>query len=232
MVRRGAMLCCALVLATCGGEPARPPPSNVQAALKASPTPEDARTWSFDDSAPGSMPAGLARAETLSVGTPATWAVVADPSAPSPPHAFGVTKTENVGGTLNLALVEDAAWADVEVDLALRAVGGHETVGGGLVWRLRDTNNYYVARWKRGNVRVYVVDGGHRTRIASADVDADPDAWHTLSVAMESDRIEIAFDGVALIEVMDTTHAAGGRVGLWTQADAVTSFDDLRIRGR
>jgi len=37
------------------------------------------------------------------------------------------------------------------------------------------------------------------------------------------------FDGKSYLKVADDTFSGAGRVGLWTKADAVTAFDDLRV---
>ena len=40
----------------------------------------------------------------------------------------------------------------------------------------------------------------------------------------------VAFDGTVIIETDDTTLAGPGQVGLWTKADSVSAFDDLKIK--
>lgn len=37
------------------------------------------------------------------------------------------------------------------------------------------------------------------------------------------------YDGKKYLEIRDKTFPRG-KIGLWTKADAVTSFDDLRVR--
>jgi hypothetical protein len=39
-------------------------------------------------------------------------------------------------------------------------------------------------------------------------------------------------NAVALLEVEDSTFAGSGKVGLWTKADSVMYFDDLRVEVR
>ena len=53
--------------------------------------------------------------------------------------------------------------------------------------------------------------------------------WHEMTVEARGDRIVVRWDGEQVLDVRDTTHLAPGRCGLWTKADAVTRFDDLRI---
>jgi hypothetical protein len=44
--------------------------------------------------------------------------------------------------------------------------------------------------------------------------------------------LEIVYliDGKKMLEVNDETLAGPGMVGLWTKADAVTSFDELTVK--
>jgi len=48
--------------------------------------------------------------------------------------------------------------------------------------------------------------------------------WHTIEVTQTGDRIKCVLDGRATVEATDGTIAASGGVGLWTKADAQTSF--------
>lgn len=40
------------------------------------------------------------------------------------------------------------------------------------------------------------------------------------------------FDGEKKIEAADDTFKEAGKVGLWTKADSVTAFDDLRVTAK
>ena len=46
------------------------------------------------------------------------------------------------------------------------------------------------------------------------------------------DRIICSYDGKKKIEATDDTFEDAGKVGLWTKADSVTYFDDLRITAK
>ena len=78
-------------------------------------------------------------------------------------------------------------------------------------------------------MRAYHVVGGKRTQIASATVSVDPDVWHTVEVEARGTTIRVALDGEWLLDVEDETFADGGWIGLWTKADATTSFDLLEV---
>jgi hypothetical protein len=42
-------------------------------------------------------------------------------------------------------------------------------------------------------------------------------------------KIICYYDGVKKIEAIDDTFKDAGKIGLWTKADSVTYFDDLRV---
>lgn len=66
--------------------------------------------------------------------------------------------------------------------------------------------------------------------MASADVKADPKAWHKIQIKHKKNKIVAKLDGKKLIEVEDTTFTKPGNAGLWTKADAVTAFDDFKVK--
>ena len=173
---------------------------------------------------------GWTVAETHGTGTPGTWAIEAMHGAPSGERVLRL-ESANHGGTFNLLLSDATHPADLVLRVKIHANTGSEDQGGGLVWRARDANNYYIARWNplESNLRVYKVENGKRTMFENADLDADTVAWHELAVTMQGQAIRVAFDGVERLSVEDGTFAGAGRVGLWTKADASSSFDDLQI---
>ena len=219
------------LLAACGCEGSKHASQPASPRAELEPEATSRRSWTFDDLQPGSIPAGVRLAETGAVGTPATWAVVEDPSAPSRPHAFGVVASANDKKTYNLALLEGVRDGDVDLQVSLRAVSGQLNQGGGLVWRAKGADDYYLARWDplEDNVYIYVVQGGARTALAKADLELDHDAWHVLRVIARSSQIELFIDDTPVLSVEDSTFPLPGMVGLWTKSDAATRFDDLSV---
>lgn len=174
------------------------------------------RVWTFDDDAVGKAPAGF----KSQVGT---WTVARDgneqvlhQSARSPDDVF------------NVILAIDTSETDVDISVRLKAIAGKDDQGGGLVWRARDKDNYYLARYNplEDNYRVYKVENGKRTMFRNADIKATP-GWHTLRVTMKGEHIACYYDGGKRLEADDATFSEAGMVGLWSKADAQTYFDDL-----
>lgn len=196
------------------------------------PAPDHAvsQSWSFDDAAAGRLPQGW-HADFTGQGGDATWAVRRDDGALSPPQVLRLEKAASPSPVFNLALLREVTVADVDVAVSVRADTGRIDQGGGLVWRGRDAANYYICRLNplEENFRVYKVVDGVRTQLHSADVDCVAGRWYRLRAVMVGGRIECYLDDVLLLAVADATFAAPGHVGLWTKADAATSFDDFRV---
>ena len=99
---------------------------------------------------------------------------------------------------------------------------------GGLVFRYKDNNNYYVVRANalENNVRLYTVINGNRRQIAGKNTKVTSSEWHLLKVVCKADKIQCFFDNTKVIEATDNTFDSGS-IGLWTKADSYTFFDDL-----
>ncbi|HET6585043.1 MAG TPA: family 16 glycoside hydrolase [Nannocystaceae bacterium] len=188
-------------------------------------------SWTFDDATPDAVPAGVRIVQTGEPTEPATWATVAEPSAPSPPNAFGVTKTVGTNKTYNLALLEGTSWKDLDLHVALRPTSGTNNQGGGVVFRAKSENDHYVARWNpvEKNFRIYALVNGARVDIKAADLDLDTKQWHVLHVIAQGDSIECFMDDEPIVTATDKTFPEAGMIGLWTKGDAATLFDDLTI---
>jgi len=211
------------MLGACNG--AAPKPADESAEARA--TDGMLLAEDFEAYAPGKLPADFEPHETNGFGNVARWGVAVGADGA---HCVRV-EAANKGQTFNLLLSERSFPKDLECSVRVRADAGQEDQGGGLVWRARDHKNYYITRWNplEQNLRVYKIVGEVRTQLQSANVAADPKAWHELSASMVGSRIRVSFDGQPLLEVDDATFPEGGYVGLWTKADASTAFDDLRV---
>jgi len=182
----------------------------------AAPPSDKPRAWDFDDAPLGATPPGF----TAEFGL---WEVVADGKA-----RVLAQLASNPDKTFNVALTDEVR-KDVDVSVRLKAVAGEFDRGGGLVWRAKDRDNYYVARYNplEDNFRLYKVEGGKRTQFDSADIPR-AGGWHTLRVRMVGDRITCDLDGKRYLEAADRTFPDAGKVGLWTKSDARTYFYDLK----
>jgi hypothetical protein len=186
--------------------------------------------FNFDDALTGQVPKGFVPAETKSVGTPATWRVEALKDDPVHKNAVKVD-TKNKEGVFNLLMSETAYSPDLDVSVAIKAATGEDDQGGGLIWRAKDADNYYITRWNplEKNIRLYKVEKGVRTTLKSAEVDVDAKGWHTITVIHRGGAMTVKLDEKVVLEAEDATFKDGGKVGFWTKADASSWFDDLTI---
>jgi hypothetical protein len=187
--------------------------------------------WTFDDVGQQYSAADWRTDATNPTAALATWLVITDPTAPSGTHVFALTTSDNYDGTFNLAIVDEPQLCDLELSVKVKAVAGEEDQGGGPIWRCQDGNNYYICRFNplESNFRVYVVSNGKRRQLESVKVDLNVDRWYDVRVRMVGNRITCYLNGNRLLDVSDDTISHAGRVGLWTKADAITSFDDLYV---
>lgn len=181
-----------------------------------------------EEPAPSARDAAVAwtPAETNGVGTPAVWTMTLDAE-----HGRITTvATDNTGHNYNLLLSGDTLGPDVAIRTRLRANSGLEDQGGGVVWRAQDAANYYITRWNplENNLRIYKVENGKRTQLASISGEL-PRGWVDLSVTMRGTKILVTCGSLSL-GVEDATFVAAGKVGLWTKADACTSFTLPNVR--
>jgi hypothetical protein len=115
------------------------------------------------------------------------------------------------------------------VEVKFKPLSGREDQAGGLVWRWKDGDNYYVARANalENNVSLYYTAKGRRTTIKYVDAPVPRNAWHTLRVEFSGKKIRVSLNGKPAIETEDDRIAGSGAVGVWTKADSVTLFDDF-----
>lgn len=174
--------------------------------------------------------AGWRAASTGGSGPDATWTAVADARAVSAPKVMAMVAA-SAGGEdrFNLFWTPEPALAAGRVSVAVRADSGEVDQGGGPMWRVQDADNYYVCRFNplESNFRVYVVQDGVRRQLGTTLVITKPGNFHRVEVTFVGERITCTLDGAALLDVRDATIGKAGGVGLWTKADARTSFDDL-----
>jgi hypothetical protein len=178
---------------------------------------------SFDKVQPGTLPPGWECGVT-GRGNP-RWAVEADPSATSAPNVL----RQLGSGTFPWCVKKDTSIADGFVEVKFRSEKGREDQAGGVVWRWKDGDNYYVARANalENNVSLYYTEKGSRKTLKYVDAPVPVNVWHTLRVEYSGKRIKVLLNGKAYIEQDDAHIAAGGAVGVWTKADSVTAFDDF-----
>ena len=186
-----------------------------------------AETFRFDTDAVGSPPVGWIAGVT-GRGSP-RWSVEQEAGSPSPPHVL----KQSGRGDFPWCVKRDVAIADGFVEVKFKALAGKDDQAGGVVWRWKDGDNYYVARANalENNVSLYYTQNGRRITIKYVDAPVAKGQWHVLRVEFAGARIAVALDGKRYIEQDDTHIGGAGAVGVWTKADSVTAFDDFSFGG-
>ena len=187
--------------------------------------------WPFDSDKEGQVPKGWEVAEANGKGTPASWEVTQDASAPSGPNVVAITYNRNPEQAANLLLNKTTSLKNIELSVRIKTGARGRLSGGGMVWRAVDENHYYLARWNpsEGHVRLYLVVGGKSSLLESASVEAEAEAWHQIEVIHNEAELGILFDGESVIEIEEKKMNFGGWIGLWAPGDATPSFDDVSV---
>jgi hypothetical protein len=185
----------------------------------------------FEDAPTGEPPPGFSFTLT-GRGGPVRWVVLEDPSAPAGARVVAETSGDRTSDRFPLAILDGFEARDAAVSVRFEPVAGTVDQAAGLVVRLRDPRNYYIARANalENNVRLYRVVDGRRTQFAGVDVPVPRDRWQSLGLRIRGDRLSVSLDGRELFAATDRTFRDAGRVGLWTKADSLTHFDSLEIQ--
>jgi hypothetical protein len=188
-------------------------------------TEEKVVTIDFTKYAVGSLPEGFSTAVTN--GPDGKWKIVEAGGE----KILAQTNTDDTDRRFPLCVYDKENCKDVEVSVEFKAVSGKVDQAAGLMARYKDKDNYYITRANalENNVRLYKVEGGNRKQIASADVEVTSGKWHNLKLEIEGTHQKVFFNGKQIIETDDATFSDAGKVGLWTKADSVTYFKNLKI---
>jgi hypothetical protein len=177
----------------------------------------------FDAVPIGGLPDGWAAGVTGRGSS--RWTVEADATAPSPPNVL----IQSGHGDFPWCVKRDVLLADGYVEVKFKPLSGRQDQAGGVVWRWKDGDNYYVARANalENNVSLYYTQKGKRVTIKYVDAPVAANQWHALRVEFSGRHIAVSLDGKRYIEQEDTHITGAGAVGVWTKADSVTAFDDF-----
>ncbi len=186
-----------------------------------------AETIGFDEYQAGALAAGWVCGVT-GRGSP-KWTVESDATAPSRPNVL----RQSGSGTYPWCVRQGVGIADGFVEAKFKPLQGKEDQAGGVVWRWKDGDNYYVARANalENNLSLYHTTRGSRRTILYVNAPVAVNAWHTLRVEFNGKRIKVSLDGKKYIDLEDDHIAGPGTVGVWTKADSVSVFDDFSWGG-
>src|SRR5882762_492401 len=187
-------------------------------------------TVSFENAQIGATPEGWT-ATLTGKGDP-KWTVERDETAPSKQKVL-----KQSGRATYPLLKNDTNIKDGFIEVKFKAIAGSQDRAGGVVWRARDANNYYVVRANalEDNFVLYKTVDGVRSALDivgreggyGVSVPVPANTWHSLRIDFAATRFRASFSGKQLFEVDESTFTDAGKVGLWTKADSVTLFDQM-----
>jgi len=182
-----------------------------------------AETINFDDATPGAAPPGWVATKTGK--GEAKWTIEKDDTAPSKPNVL----KQSGEATYPVCLKNETSVKDGFVEVKFKPISGKEDQAGGVVWRAKDSDNYYIARANalEDNVTIYHTIKGKRSEKKRTNMKVATGQWHKLRADFNGEHFTVTFDGKKAIEWDDKTFKEAGRVGVWTKADSVTLFDDF-----
>jgi hypothetical protein len=192
--------------------------------------PACAQRVTFSDAPIGGLPKDFATALT-GEGKAGEWKVVEDASVEGG-RVLAQLNADPTDYRFPLAIYGTTYPSDVEATIRFKPISGKEDQAGGVIVRLIDDNNYYLARANalEDNVHFFRVIRGDRQELAGADTKVASGVWHTLTLRAEGDRFSVFFNGKLLFTHTDPTFNTPGRIALWTKADSVTRFDWIEIK--
>jgi len=186
-----------------------------------------ATTWNFDSDKPETPPAGFAFGRTGG-GREGRWLVRAEKDAPSAPNVLAQVDTDATDYRFPIAFT-GPEMTDLRLSVRCKPVAGKVDQGCGLIFRLKDADDYYLTRANalEDNVRLYHVVKGRRQQFAGWNGKVASGVWHELAVEAQGDHFQVFFNGKRVIDAHDKTFTGAGKIGVWTKADSVIYFDDL-----
>jgi hypothetical protein len=187
------------------------------------------QTIHFNSSEVGKLPPDFSTALTGG-GGPISWVVREDSTAPDGKSVLVQESADDINYRFPLCIYEKVIARDVAVEVDFKSISGKLDQSGGIVLRY-SPENYYIARANalENNMILFKTVRGQRSKIEEVPVKVTAGEWHKLRFEAKGQHLKIAFDGMVVLEKDDRTFSHPGQIGLWTKADSVSAFDNLKI---
>lgn len=147
-------------------------------------------------------------------------------------HILAQRNDSNAKDRTLLAILDGPKFANVRISARVRIIEGDREQSAGVVWRVKDKNNYLLARIdaKDERVRLYRVVNGNRIRFGGTEkIEIKRGRWYSLRIEHVGDKIKFYVDDDIMALETDRHYRHAGRVGFWTKSDSVAHFDDLQV---
>ncbi len=129
-----------------------------------------------------------------------------------------------------VAIAKDLELADGAVSVRIKPVGGNIDRAGGLVFGMRNIDNYFVVRTNalEGNIILFEYINGKRHQRKVVPKRIETGVWQRLRIVLRDRTVSAYYnDDLVVHHLADVS--LRGFVGLWTKADSVVYFDELTI---
>jgi hypothetical protein len=162
-----------------------------------------------------------------------------DDASPDRGNVLAQTDSDSTDYRFPVCVYDGLTAKDADISVGFKPISGRIDQAAGIVWRYRDKDNYYIVRANalEGNIVLYKVQAGKRTdlplkgmgRTYGMKEKVPTKQWGVLRVVAKGNLFEVYHDGKKLYEVEDDAFKSAGKAGVWTKADSVIYFDDLRV---
>lgn len=128
-----------------------------------------------------------------------------------------------------LNAVED--FQDGTISVRFKGVAGRIDQAAGILFDLKPNGDYYAVRANppEDNLVLWQFKHGQRSSVKWIKNTPTPTGkWHELKVEVRGQTVTAALDGKPYL-TEELPEPVSGRVGLWSKADSVVYFDDLRV---
>jgi len=168
--------------------------------------------------------------EITGQGQPGQWTVVRDVTAIDG-AAIEQSSTDPTENRFPLAIYRRLSLKNLEASARLRLIKGTMQTAG-IAFRFVNADNYYVvsASALEERVDLFRVLAGKMERIGGTEADVVLNHWQMLGLVAQGDQFTVSLDNKWLFTVWDRTFSTDGRIGLWTEEDNVTRFDQFEIK--
>jgi hypothetical protein len=191
---------------------------------------EKARTITFDRDDLGRLPKGWTAGVTGGKAEGSVWKLEEDKDAPGGPLVLCQT-SKNPGPVFNVCICDEGKYKDLDISIAFKPREGKRDQGGGIIWRVQDKDNFYIVRMNplENNFWLYRTVAGRRVSLKRVPAKAERAKWHTMRVVMVGNKMQCYLNDKLMIEHTDDTFTEEGKIGLWSKADAQSSFSDIKV---
>ncbi|MHC1744916.1 MAG: PEP/pyruvate-binding domain-containing protein [Syntrophobacteraceae bacterium] len=132
-----------------------------------------------------------------------------------------------------LAIAKESGVGDAVISTRVKPMGGRIDQAGGLAFGLRNVGNYFVLRVNalENNLILFEFVNNRRFSRASASLAIETGRWVDIQVETTGNHILGYLDDELLIDYT-AEWPVHGYVGLWSKADSVTGFRELKVTPR